>query len=165
MDKKLRPPTREDWNDISKLRFRDFDAKIIAVNVFDESIGLSSYNVRVIYSLPNGVKEITEHSIAGKWFPIEGRNRNKDIVIEEPEEIDYEEIVVELIKNKVLLCSANGIFIITFLDTYSKTFNIGNQNFTLDSIEHCRIITSTQNKQSISFQEYLELRAKEQDNG
>lgn len=156
---KLRQLTREDWGDISKLRFRNFDAKIIAVNVFDESIGLSSYNVRVIYSLPNGVKEITEHSIEGRWFPIEGRNRNKDIVIEEPEPINYEEIVKELmIKNAFLKSSTGLIMRIHGIDYNDNTFhcNIWND---FEYIKELKI--SFDLKTFYSFNEYLELRRKQ----
>lgn len=161
MTKKLRPPTREDWNDISKLRFRDFDAKIIAVNVFDESIGLSSYNVRVIYSLPNGVKEITEHSIAGKWFPIEGRNRNKDIVIEEPEEIDYEEIIKELMVKNAFVSFNNVMWhtIIVYTPTQFLTLE---EYFDLKRIKD--MFFSFDLKTFYTFDEYLELRKKERSN-
>ncbi len=164
MIEKLRSPTREDWNDISKLRFRNFDAKIIAVNVFDESIGLSNYNVRVIYSLPNGVKEITEHSIAGKWFPIESRNRNKDIVVEEPEEIDYEEIVKELAAKGAYVTYDHEYYcLISWINIRTKRFCTRELNWAFEKT--CGFNITFDFKTVYTFDEYLELRKKEQDNG
>lgn len=89
---------REDWNDISKLTFRDAPlCKIIEVKVIESFIGLKPYPVIVVMNTPVS-------GIIAKQYTLEGEaeSKSKDsedfqiVKVKEPEPVNYEEIVKEL---------------------------------------------------------------------
>jgi hypothetical protein len=89
---------REDWNDISKLTFRDAPlCKIIEVKVLESFIGLKPYPVIVVMNTPVS-------GIIAKQYTLEGEaeSKSKDsedfqiVKVKEPEPVNYEEIVKEL---------------------------------------------------------------------
>lgn len=153
---KLRQLTREDWNDISKLRFRDSPAKIIDVKVFDNAINKIAHPVVAI------VESLDSYLIMN--FTIEGQimlytESNEDIVIEEPEAINYEEIVKELfVKNAFLKCIDGYIARITGIDTKDNMLMC---NVWLPFWEITDYHISFDLKTVYTFNEYLELRRKE----
>ena len=152
---KLRQLTREDWNDISKLRFRDSHAKIIDAKVFDNATNKIAHPVVAI------VESLDSHIIMN--FTIEGQimlytENNEDIVIEEPEEIDYEEIIKELMVKNAFVSFNNVMWhtIIVYTPTQFLTLE---EYFDLKRIKDMEI--SFDLKTFYTFDEYLELRRKE----
>lgn len=153
---KLRQLTREDWNDISKLRFRDSPAKIIDVKVFDNATNKIAHPVVAI------VESLDSYIIMN--FTIEGQimlstENNEDIVIEEPEQINYEEIVKELMVKNAFLKSSTGLIMRIYgIDYNDNTFhcNIWND---FEEIKNWEV--SFDLKTFYTFDEYLELRGEE----
>ena len=90
-----RPLTREDWNDISKLTFRDAaHYQIIEIKVLESFVGVKPYPVVVVFRTNTGDLRAVQYTIEGKS---EKMVDHFDIVkIKEPERVNYEEIVKEL---------------------------------------------------------------------
>jgi hypothetical protein len=153
---KLRQLTREDWNDISKLRFRDSPAKIIDAKVFDNAINKIAHPVVAIVQILDSYLTMN--------FALNGqtnlsRQNNEDIVIEEPEEVNYEEIIKELmVKNAFLKLGSGVIRRIEAIDCSDNTFHWRLWN-NFESIKDTEI--SFDLKTFYTFNEYLELRRKE----
>lgn len=154
---RLRQLTREDWNDISKLRFRDSPAKIIDVKVFDNATNKIAHPVvAIVESLDS---YLTMH------FTIEGQimlytESNEDIVIEEPEEVNYEEIVKELFFKKAIIKLNDRVSHVTVIDLNDMNYLFcGTGWYKFDTIKGMGI--SFDLKTFYTFDEYLELRRKE----
>lgn len=154
---KLRQLTREDWNDISKLRFRDSHAKIIDAKVFDNATNKIAHPVVAI------VESLDSYIIMN--FTIEGQimlytENNEDIVIEEPEQINYEEIVKELFFKKAIIKLNDRVSHVTVIDLNDMNFLFsGTGWYKFDTIKDMEI--SFDLKTFYTFDEYLELRRKE----
>lgn len=154
---KLRQLTREDWNDISKLRFRDSHAKIIDAKVFDNATNKIAHPVVAI------VESLDSYITMN--FTIEGRimlytENNEDIVIEEPEEVNYEEIVKELFLTKAIIKLNDRVSHVTVIDLNDRNFLFsGTGWYKFDTITGMEI--SFDLKTFYTFDEYLELRRKE----
>lgn len=154
---KLRQLTREDWNDISKLRFRDSHAKIIDAKVFDNATNKIAHPVVAI------VESLDSYITMN--FTIEGRimlytENNEDIVIEEPEEVNYEEIVKELFLTKAIIKLNDRVSHVTVIDLNDRNFLFsGTGWYKFDTITGMEI--SFDLKTFYTFDEYLEFRRKE----
>lgn len=85
---KLRQLTRKDWDDISKLKFRDYKGKIIEAKIFENAINIINHPVVAIVQLADSYRVMS--------FALNGESRfsgenNEDVVIEEPEQVNFEE--------------------------------------------------------------------------
>jgi hypothetical protein len=93
---------REDWNDISKLAFKGIThLKIIEVKVIESFIGVKPFPVVVV------IKTLANEIIA-RQYNIEGEAENKAgsfqiVKVKEPEPVNYEEIVKELMVKGVFV--------------------------------------------------------------
>lgn len=156
---RLRQLTREDWNDISKLRFRDYKGEILEVKVFDVSIKTENYPVAVAFKTEDGLIEVESYTIDGFYFSgkIDG---TMNILVEEPEEIDYEEIVKELFFKKAIIKLNDRVSHVTVIDLNDMNFLFsGTGWYKFDTIKDMEI--SFDLKTFYTFDEYLELRRKE----
>lgn len=153
---KLRQLTREDWDDISKLKFRDYKGKIIEAKIFENAINIINHPVVAIVQLADSYRVMS--------FALNGESRfsgenNEDIVIEEPEEVNYEEIVKELfVKNAFLKCIDGYIARITGIGTKDNMLMC---NVWLPFWEITDYHISFDLKTFYTFEEYLELRRKQ----
>lgn len=76
---KLRALRKDDWGNVSALRFRDYNFKILDVKVFEHAIGKIPFPVQVLVKGDKGELDILKYCISGKYLK---RKRSKfDIVI------------------------------------------------------------------------------------
>jgi len=155
---KVRQLTREDWNDISKLRFRDGKGEIIDVKIFDIGVEKYNYPVAILYkkgdSYLSGLRSIEGYMLADSI-------RECDIVIEEPEEVNYEEIVKELMVNNAFLSEHGKMWYgVKYIDPPFGFFaTLNDEKYKLNLIKNFYI--SFDLKTFYTFNEYLELRRKQ----
>lgn len=179
MAKKLRPPTRKDWNDISKLRFRNFDAEIIDVKIHE-----NKYIPNFKRKFPVTVFFKEEEIVSTTILTIDGftwrdkRKNDKDILVEEEEEETSEYIVRELAEKKAYISDwGHKVLFSIILHSYDKenfyinVFCMCNTNknwyysekaYKFERIKDYYITFNA--KKFYTFDEYLKLRAKEQSN-
>lgn len=158
MSKKLRPPTRKDWNDISKLRFRNYHAEILDVKVFDNLLESDAFSVRVVRKAGSSKPFVYAYTIYGQTNI--SHENDDDIVIEEPEEVNYEEIVKELFLTKAIIKLNDRVSHITVIDLNDMNFLFcGTGWYKFDTITGMEI--SFDLKTFYTFNEYLELRRKQ----
>lgn len=152
---------REDWNDISKLTFRDAPlCKIIEVKVIESFIGLKPYPVIVVMNTPVS-------GIIAKQYTLEGEaeSKSKDsedfqiVKVKEPERVNYEEIVKELM--------IKGVFVSEYKLTWYKIRAIHVEDKAFLSLDQrhryeniTRFFFSFDLKKFYDFNEYLNLRGK-----
>ncbi len=161
MANKIRPLTREDWNDISKLTFRNSDNEILELKVFESVIGeIDSHPVTVVSKNDNGLVKVNRYTIDG-FFSANKQKTDLDIGIKEPEPIDYEEIVKELMVKKAIVKKGKVATYITHINFGDGTF-YWYLKYDFESIKHMKITFDL--KKFYTFNEYLELRKKEQSN-
>lgn len=94
--------TREDWNDISKLRLRDYDANILEVKVFDSNIANVRYPVRVLMKRKWGYGGYEFHSYTVEGFADDSGCLDVMDIIKIDAEIEAEQSPVEWLVNELL---------------------------------------------------------------
>jgi hypothetical protein len=110
----------EDWNDISKLTFKNMQTcEILEAKVLETFIGIKPYPVIVVIKTPVS-------GIIGRQYTLEGESETNDpdldiVKVPEPEPINYEEIVKELM--------IKGVFVSRHKRNWSR-------------IEGCNLLTS-----------------------
>ena len=153
-----RPLTREDWNDISKLTFRDAaHYQIIEIKVLESFVGVKPYPVVVVFRTNTGDLRAVQYTIEGKS---EKMVDHFDIVkIKEPERVNYEEIVKELM--------VKGVFVSEYKLTWYKIRAIHVEDKAFLSLDQrhryeniTRFFFSFDLKKFYDFNEYLNLRGK-----
>ncbi|RTL17575.1 MAG: hypothetical protein EKK55_22465 [Rhodocyclaceae bacterium] len=161
MTKKIRPLTREDWNDISKLTFRNSDDEILELKVFESVIGeIHSYPVRVVSKNYNGLVKVNRYTIDG-FFSANKQETDLDIGIKELEPIYYEEIVKELMIKKAIVKKGKVATYITEINFGEGTF-YWHLKYDFERIKDMKITFDL--KTFYTFNQYLEIREKEQSN-
>ena len=155
---KLRQLTRKDWDDISKLKFRDYKGKIIEAKIFENAINIINHPVVAIVQLADSYRVMS--------FALNGESRfsgenNEDIVIEEPEQVNYEEIVKELMVSNAFISEHVKTWCgIKYIDPPFGFFGTWNdEKYKLNLIKNFYI--SFDLKTFYTFEEYLELRRKQ----
>ncbi len=157
---KHKPLRREDWNDISKLNFKNAEGhEIVEVKILESFIGVKPYPVVVV------MRTLT-NDIIGRQYTIEGKAEKifddfQIIKIEEPEPIDYKEIVKELAVKRAWIAEDNNCYeTITTIDSDKELF------FTTDwtgkefyRLEGTKITFDF--KDFYTFEQYLEMRHNE----
>ncbi len=159
---KHKPLTREDWNDISKLTFRDAEGhEIVEVKILESFIGVKPYPVVVI------MRTLTNDLIA-RQYTIEGKAEKmvddfqiikiEIIKIEEPEPpIDYEGIIKDLAVTRAFITYDGEYYApILWVNVNSKRFCTGALQWEFDKIRGFDI-TFDMNT-FYAFNEYLQLR-------
>ena len=159
---KHKPLTREDWNDISKLTFRDAEGhEIVEVKILESFIGVKPYPVVVI------MRTLTNDLIA-RQYTIEGKAEKmvddfqiikiEIIKIEEPElPIDYEGIIKDLAVTRAFITYDGEYYApILWVNVNSKRFCTGALHWEFDKIRGFDI-TFDMNT-FYAFNEYLQLR-------
>ena len=149
---------REDWNDISKLTFRNATScKIIEVKVIESFIGVKPYPVIVVMDTP-------AVGIIAKQYTLEGEPEKLDgdfqiVKVKEPEPLNYEEIVKELMFKGVFVSQYKKLWYrIRAIDDENKEFLSPDYRHKYDEIRHFFFSFDLENYHD--FNKYLNLRGK-----
>lgn len=149
---------REDWDDISKLTFRDAEGhEIVEVKILESFIGVKPYPVVVV------MRTLTNDLIA-RQYNIEGKAEKmvddfQIVKVPEPEPVNYEEIVKELM--------IKGVFVSERKKNWSKVqvinesigqFAYMNNWYNLEGIGNFYFSFDLEN--FFDFETYLTLRGK-----
>lgn len=148
--------TREDWNDISKLTFRDAEGhEIVEVKILESFIGVKPYPVVVI------MRTLTNDLIA-RQYTIEGKAEKMvdDFQIVKVPEPNYEEIVKQLIIRRVFV-SINkvGWAAIEGVSCHNREFQFFGKWYNIEEIENFSFSFDLEN--SYDFKTYLALKDKQ----
>jgi hypothetical protein len=152
--------TREDWDDISKLTFKNAeDSKIIEVKVIESFIGVKPYPVIVVMDTPL-------LSYVLRQYSIEGVSETKDdfyqiVKVSEPQEDRYLKPLLFIMKNSLPIAKGpNDTFIsdlsawslITTVNQHKARFTIQGTRFDFSDIEKFVIMI---NNQELPFNEFI----------
>lgn len=147
---------REDWNDISKLTFRNATScKIIEVKVIESFIGVKPYPVIVVMDTP-------AIGIVAKQYTLEGEQENKAVnfqIVKVPEP-NYEEIVKQLTIRRVFVSiSKVGWAAIEGVSCHNRVFQFFGKWYNIEEIENFSFSFDLEN--SYDFKTYLTLKDKQ----
>lgn len=155
---KHKPLTREDWNDISKLTFKDASHyQIIEVKVIESFIGVKPFPVVVL------IKALADE-IIGRQYTLEGLPENNAdcfqiIKVKEPETVNYEEIVKELMIKGVFVSQYKKVWYhVSAYDSENKQFRTFEKRHPLEDLIYFYFSFDLEN--FYDFDTYLTLRGK-----
>lgn len=153
MSKKLRQLTREDWNDISKLRFRELKGTIIDAKVFNTT-GSVECPV-MVHVVVDETDHIWEYSIEGLRYFSEDKS---DII--KVDDNKYFNTLMTIMKNslpikQIMMGWHSAWYLITEVDNNNQVFHTRKSMMNFSDIETFVILV---NNQEMSFKDFADSR-------
>ena len=145
--------TREDWDDISKLRFRELEGTILEIKVFDAAANIEA--PVLVHTEVQGIHYIWSYSIQGQRFYQEDKS---DII--KVDDNKYFNTLMTIMKNslpikQVMMGWHSSWYLITEVDNNNQVFHTRKSMMNFSDIETFVILI---NNQEMSFKDFADSR-------
>lgn len=143
--------TREDWNDISKLRLKELKGTILEVNVLDKAIGIEC-PVTVLVEIENK-QHMWLYNITGQRF----YHQDKSDIIK-VDDNKYFNTLMTIMKNslpikQIMMGWHSSWYLITEVDNNNQVFHTRKDMMNFSDIETFVILI---NNQEMSFKDFAD---------